>query len=311
MSAKIIKYSVDPSGDNRIITLHARYWRGIHSELMTHRVFSRNARSSRAVPVITMLNEVRTDPFVPRHWGANQKGMQAGEECNESITVAMPHPTDYLNVTREEAWLRARDEAVRWAEGYMKAGYHKQIANRLLEPFMYIDTLITATEWDNFFELRDDKAAEPHIRDLAQEMREAIMAAEPEILWPGQWHTPYVDFVPGTDDFFMCNEWGDDHASGDDMPRVSDNFAQDLAIRLSVARCARISYRPFDGNADMGSELKRYHDLVVARPIHASPAEHQATPDKLARDSMWKTWDNAHQHRNFRGWRQYRAMIGA
>ena len=308
MSAVVIADSVHQSGDHRILSIHANYWRGIHAEVMTHRVFGRNARSSRAVPVATMLKEIIENPFVPRHWGANQKGMQAGEECNNLVGLRF-EGSDFIQYRREQAWIEASKQAVQMARAFSEAGYHKQIANRLLEPFMYIDTLITATEWDNFFELRDHPAAEPHLRDLAQEMKEAIRDSEPRVLGPGQWHSPYFDWSPGSEDWTSVLNWASDHMSGDDLPRVSPAFPIDLALRLSVARCARISYKPFDGNADVGAELKRYNDLVVARPMHASPAEHQATPDVPYDDGTGR-WTHKGQHRNLVGWRQYRAMIG-
>lgn len=314
MSAIIIADSVHQSGDHRILSIHCNYWRGIHAEVMTHRVFGRNARSSRAVPVARMLREVEENPFVPRHWGANQKGMQAGEEHNALVDIGLDY-NHIITRNREDAWLWGRDRAVEVVRGFSEAGYHKQIANRLLEPFMFIDTLITATEWDNFFELRDHKDAEPHLRDLAQEMKEAIAQSEPRVLKPGEWHTPYFDWDPEGKDWEAVEAWNLDHLSGDDLPRVGNSFAIDLALRLSVARCARISYTPFDGQGDIASELLRYQQLVVSHPMHASPAEHQATPDETAivrpgTPYAQYAWANKHEHRNLKGWRQYRAMIG-
>jgi len=245
-----------------IYTLRLRYPRILHSEVMTHRTFSRNARSSRAVPVQKMLDEVRNTPFVPWHWGANQKGMQATEECNELIKFRND------TVSREAAWLRARDNAVSAAEGFMNAGYHKQIPNRLLEPFMWIDTLITATDWANFLWLRDHEAAEPHLQDLARLVRQALDECVPQTLEENQWHTPYVD---------------------------------DQDLRVSAARCARISYTPFDGNGDRDSEIARYDSLIGSDRVHASPVEHQALPDP--------TNYAPHLHGNLTGWIQFRKTI--
>lgn len=273
MFAKVILASRPTNGAPPIITMHWRYPRIIHSEVMTHRKKSKNARSSRAVPVATMLKEIRSDPFVPWHWGANQKGMQAAEECNElvefhSINVGDPTPDDY---TREEAWLEARDRAVEIAEAYMNAGYHKQVANRLLEPFMWMDTLVTSTNWSNFLHLRDHGDAEPHFHDLAGLVRTAIVGVEYQELRPGQWHLPYIPHWERADivKVITGKSWNEDWDE-------ADNWAM---AKISAARCARISYAPFDGNPSIERELERYHGLVSSSRIHASPLEHQATPD--------------------------------
>lgn len=296
-SVKIIAHSISDQGIP-LVTLHARYWRGIHAEVMTHRVFSRNARSSRAVPVATMLEEIRNDPFVPKHWGKNQKGMQATEECDESVLVRsmnwMAGHESQMSCSRREAWLLARDRAVEVAEGYMNAGYHKQIANRLLEPFMWIDTLITSTDWANFMALRDHKDAEPHIRDLAQLIKEALGKFTPKEMRFGDWHLPYIS----NDELDM---WAGDDPDGADLGE-----AVNIGKKVSAARCARISYAPFDGDSTLSGELRRYNQLVENWPVHASPVEHQATPDVHHPTRGWMARTN---HRNFRGWLQHRAFI--
>jgi len=295
--AKIICHSISPQGIP-LVTVHLRYWRGVHSEIMTHRSFSRNARSSRAVPIQKMIDEVRKDPFIPRHWGKNQKGMQAAEECNANVWLPNPFAkSGETELDRREAWLWARETALDAALGFMNAGYHKQIVNRLLEPFMWIDTLVTATDWANFMALRDHKDAEPHIRDLAQLTKEAIAASSPRELKPGDWHLPYIK---GEELDFWFN--GEDQS-------LDFEGGYDIARRVSAARCARISYSPFDGNSSLEAELDRFDKLVTTQPVHASPVEHQATPDSLYRGHREKKWNFPDQHRNFRGWRQFRAMI--
>lgn len=274
MFAKVILASKPTNGAPPIITIHMRYPRIIHGEVMTHRVFSRNARSSRAVPVKTMLKEIRETPFIPWHWGKNQKGMQATEECNELVGMDpwAANGTNWVaTMYREDAWLRARDHAVNAAEAFAKAGYHKQIVNRLIEPFSWIDTLVTSTSWANFFHLRDHKDAEPHFYDLAVLVKEAIAGAEFQTLEPGQWHLPYVDWK----DTDPVREFLRDNF---DRPPTANEYQQTYR-KLSVARCARISYAPFDGDGSIQKELERYDLLVGSSPLHASPAEHQATPD--------------------------------
>jgi hypothetical protein len=279
MFAKVVLASKPTNGAPPIITIHARSPRIIHGEIMTHRVFSRNARSSRAVPVATMLKEIRETPFVPWHWGKNQKGMQAGEDHNEEIDSFGWGHNQFTEQTRSSAWLIARDNAVMAAQAFANAGYHKQIVNRLIEPFSWIDTLITSTSWANFFHLRDHDMAEPHFHDLAVLVKEAIAGAELQTLEPGQWHLPYVDYND-TDPIreFLHSSLG--------RPPAPEEY-QESYKKLSVARCARISYKPFDGDGSIEKELERYEMLVGSSPLHASPAEHQATPDKLLNRTIY------------------------
>ena len=300
------------TGPNTLVlhTLHLRYPRIIHAELMTHRVFSRNARSSRAVPVQTMLVEVRETPFIPWHWGKNQKGMQAGEECNEPVLIpdwddinfhGKPHLRSY---TREEAWLHARDKGVDVAEAFMKAGYHKQLANRLLEPFMWIDVLVSSTDWDNFLWLRDHKDAEPHLQDLARLVKQAIVEAEIQMLEEDQWHLPYIT---NADRHQLLVDSG--RLAGERYQKIvgtNDHF--DWLKMISAARCARISYAPFDGDASYERELERYNQLVTSDRVHASPTEHQAQVDHFNRE--YQEWDEKPLSGNFApGWIQHRKLI--
>lgn len=307
MFAKVILASRPTNNAPPIVTIHAHYPRPIHGEVMTHRVFSRNARSSRAVPVATMLKEIRETPFVPWHWGKNQKGMQATEENDEPIISKQftLEPVDGMYfeeltaLEHDEAWRRAANQAADWAEGFSKAGYHKQIANRLIEPFSFIDTLITSTSWANFFHLRDHKDAEPHFHDLAAMIRTAIDEAEYQTLEPGQWHLPFAnreEDVAAIEDYL------------EPYPETTHSTV-DYLKRLSVARCARISYKPFDGDASIEKELERYELLVGSTPLHASPAEHQATPDTLD-NYPGAEWDNPYLAGNLGpGWIQYRKTL--
>lgn len=274
-------------------TLLLRYPRWVHAEFMTHRQFSRNAASSRAIPINKLIQDVLDNPAIPIHWGKNQPGMQAHEECDAPTHIGgdiILTADEDTWMERRNAWLTARDCAVHIASAYADAGYHKQIVNRLLEPFAHVTVLVSATEWDNFLELRDHEDAEPHIAMLAREVR-ACLEREDDIqtLQPGEWHLPF------TEDY--DNEFGE-------------------IIKLSTARCASTSYKTVDG-FDMTLEraIALHDKLVSSRPIHASPAEHVAQADELkvtydARNHRTHTeWANPDQHRNFRGFRQYRAMI--
>ena len=269
ISAKIIADSISPAGI-RLTTMQLVYPRMVHSEFMTHRLFSRNASSSRAIPVAKMIEAVKKDPAMPVFWGKNQPGMQAAEEVEDKGLAV-------------NLWLRARDNAVRQAEGLLELGLHKQIANRILEPWQHIHVVVSATDYDNFFHLRLDKDAQPEIQALAKEMWIAREQSVPKLLQYQQWHLPYIRPEE------MLAEYG-----------------LEALRRVSAARCARVSYLKHDGEQpDFGEDLALFDRLAGRHPIHASPLEHQATPDIFS----WGHWTNPHLHGNFTGWVQYRKTI--
>jgi thymidylate synthase ThyX len=208
-----------------------------------------------------LIQDIIDNPVAPTHWGKNQRGMQAGEELSDE--------------DRAEAimvWNLARTDALRHARWLANLGTHKQIANRILEPFAHINVIVTATEWDNFFDLRDHPAAQPEIAELARVMRKALDESEPRVLGEGDWHLPYLtqDELAGALSLY-------------DQPRVS------------AARCARVSYMTHDGaKPDAGKDLALFEQLASER--HMSPMEHQATP--------CDDWC-----RNFKGWRSFRAVM--
>lgn len=288
ISARVIKDSRCAVSGKRITTLLLRYPRFIHAELMTHRVFSRNASSSRAIPVERMIEDILADTAMPIHWGANQKGMQADEECTNLVMG------EFNTRSREDAWLFARDQAIKVAGAFHRAGYHKQVVNRLLESFMHINVLVTATEWENFLALRDHKAAEPHMQMLARATNQAMAESVPLLLMEGQWHLPWVEHA----------DW--ERIRAENMADHGTEWSIDsplgTLIKISVARCARLSYNNFDGKVSTTAEdLALYNKLVGEQPIHASPAEHQATPDPWCREQP--KWGN------FRFWKQYRKFL--
>lgn len=277
ISAKIIADSISEAG-KRITTLQLCYPRFIHAELMTHRVFSRNASSSRAIPVSKMIEQVRTNPAMPIHWGKNQAGMQAKEELDAEHKAVV-----------QDMWLTAARHAAELAHHMMEAGAHKQVVNRILEPFQWIHVVVTSTEWGNFFELRAHEDAQPEIHHLAVMMREAMDASTPVLLHLGEWHLPYVSAEERMD---------------------NDLFIED-AKKISAARCCRVSYLKHDGHAStIEEDLALCDRLVGARPLHASPFEHQATPDVLVPDvQVGAHWKQQHLHGNFVGWIQHRKLI--
>ena len=286
----------------RLTTLQLRYPRIIHAEFMTHRVFSRNASSSRAIPVKRLIQDVIDDPFIPKYWGKNQKGMQASEECNEMLKVGRYAPWEYTRMTREEAWLLACNNAIQSAREFSDAGYHKQVVNRLLEPFSHINVLVTSTQWANFLHLRAHPDAEPHIQELAYCIDEALASSKPEVLHPGAFHLPYI-----TDD-----DWSQYPQDVMGYSGREDGFTYDEALdhllKVSVARSARVSYLTREGRKTLhGDDIQLYNDLVGSSPLHASPTEHQATPDTMDESGNWK---NPMLGGNLGpGWIQYRKTL--
>lgn len=310
ISAKIIAYSMSVTGQ-QIITWELEYPRFIHAELMTHRVFSRNAASSRAIPVATMIEVVRTSPAMPEHWGKNQPGMQANYELQE------PERADVI-----AWWQSAANEAAFIAAKMDRLGAHKQIVNRILEPFQHMKTIVTATEFDNWYWLRNHPDAQPEIRVLAALMWEKLQSSVPEELSAGDWHVPYYNagvWVP----CFEVNQTGEEVATDQHGTTLAD------ALAISASCCAQVSYRKLDDSLEKA--LAVFKRLVDSKPVHASPFEHQATPLRAEAgwdsDRPWyngvntldaRTWEKGITHAdregslwsgNFKGWIQHRQLI--
>lgn len=314
INAEVICDSISSQG-HRLTTFKLRYPKFIHGEFMTHRVFSRNASSSRAVPVAKNIEEVRSDALraVPVFWGAEQKGMSPGGELDDttkSMRWKDRFDTDNWGgepVTPKEyairVWYYAALDAADRAELLMNAGVHKSIVNRVIEPWLHINVVVTATEYMNFFGLRLDSGADPTMRALAEAMWRAYNESKPQKLAPGEWHLPFVE----NQDFY---EWIADNKV---KYESHDKLGRDRLIRVSVARCARVSYLSFDTGkrSTIEEDLKLYDRLVGAQPMHASPAEHQATPDEEVLDMMDcpHGWKHSSQHGNFTGWRQFRKLL--
>lgn len=264
IEAKVILDSVSHKGV-RLTTFQLKYHRFIHSELMTHRVFSRNASSSRAIPVMKVLRQVWSDPAIPIHWGQNQPGMQANAQLD-----------GWKKTAARTLWKLAGKVACVFAYAMVKVGLHKQVANRILEPWQFIHVVLSATTFDNWFALRDHSDAQPEIRELAQKMRKALNGSHPARLKPGQWHLPYLTFS--------------------ERAVLSTGTAR----KVSAARCCRVSYLKHDGKeSDIFEDEKLCDRLTKSKPIHASPFEHVASP-----------LDNSNlRSGNFQGWMQYRELV--
>lgn len=279
IKATVIADSVHHATGTRITTFELVYPRFIHSEFMTHRVFNRNASSSRAIPTSKFIEQVRNEPVMPSHWGKNQKGMQAEEE----LTPMEIEDAKFI-------WDNAASAAAVYAEQLRRGQVHKQIVNRILEPFTHIRVVVTSTSWANFYGLRDHKDAQPEIRELAQAMRKAHDESVPFKINQGEWHLPYIT----DDDFYYARQHCKHNRITRDEP--SSQEIHGLLLKVSAARCARASYNNFEGRpSTLEEDNALFAKLVEDQPIHASPTEHQATPmlfgDKFTNNQNPVTWE--------------------
>lgn len=270
IEAKVIADSISATG-KRITTLQVKFHRFILPEFNTHRVFSRNFSSSRAIPTKKLLEQVRTDPAMPVHWGVNQPGMQAAEELD-----------DILKQSAKRIWVEAANKAADEAEALASLGdkgVHKQIVNRLIEPFLWANGIVTSTEWQNWFDLRAHEDAQPEIHALAVCMKHAMNSSNPQLLQQGEWHLPYL------------------------TEEEKKMYGNDLGAQISAARCCRVSYLKHDGTKpNVDEDLALFERLAGAVPLHASPLEHQATPDAAGIAETFALQGN------LKGWIQYRKL---
>ena len=280
VEAKIIADSLG-TGDlpQRLTTIQIKYHRFVLAEFNTHRMFSRNTSSSRAIPVKTLMKRMNENPAIPVKWGINTKGMQAAEFYTDPEDIA----------ALEADWLELRDIVQAFVQERFldKWNLHKQIANRPLESWMYTYQVVTATEWDNFMNLRCHPDAQPEINAIATEMRRVLEASEPEILEPCDWHLPYV-------------EEEDVMAAWDLITHEPDDCelqVLQLLQKVSTARCARVSYKTHDGQTPSFESDVKLHDMLLASG-HMSPFEHAA-----------KWIDSPNMYGNFRGFKQYRKFL--
>jgi len=271
IKAEIVADSVNDLGD-RITTFVLVYPRFIHSEIMTHRSFSRNAASSRAIPLKTFVDRILEDTASPIRFSKNKKGMQA----NEYLTPEGEARSKII-------WKNARDHMIECARQLADIGVHKQHCNRLLEPFIHMKMIVTATDFDNFFALRDHPDAQPELAELARCMKKKLDASGPVL------RTEYNDMhLP-----FISEE---ERESGD----MGDNKFLSSMIVKSVARCARVSYDKVEGGeSDIQNDLRIFLQLGQSKPIHASPFEHVAIPESQP----------GFKSRNFKGWTQFRQVV--
>lgn len=283
-SVKVLTDSIN-TWNIRLTTLEITYPRIVHAEFMTHRVFSRNAASNRAIPGKKLISMVESEPFIPLTWPMEQKGMVGGDVLDyETSTKAI------------EIWINARDDAVTHAKRLAELGIHKSLPNRLLEPFQWITVIVTATEWGNWFNLRNHDDAEQHIRKLAEMMLETMELSEPKLLKPGEWHLPYIseeDRIEIPDLAKKLINYEEKYRGNDASEFLAIYTGLTLA-KISAARTARVSYLNHGGGRDLEQDIQMCEGKLIV-PGHWSPLEHPC----VSQDS--REWRG-----NVRGWKQLR-----
>lgn len=288
ITATVIADSVSPD-NKRMTTMEIEYPRFILAELNTHRMLSKNSASSRAIPVQAMHDHIRQNTAEPVAWGINRPGMQAKEYLDTEDT------TEAIML-----WHQARDNALEISEAMSDLNLHKQIVNRITEPWMMMKTVISGTEWTNFFWLRAHADAQPEIQVLAQKMRDAYVGSTPQKLHPGDWHLPYIHTERNSSNRLVYFD-----QTGEPMTLVD-------ARVVSASCCAQVSYRKNDDSLAKANKI--FDQLIKSVPAHASPIEHQATP--MQPGMGFAELGVTHQTRNMeywsgnlRGWIQFRKLV--
>lgn len=294
ITAKIIADSESDDG-NRMTTMEIEYPRFILAELNTHRMLSKNSASSRAIPVRAMHKHIRENTAAPVSWGINQPGMKAREDLvGADLSWA------------KYTWSKARDSAIDYAQQLADLSIHKQITNRITEPWMLMKTVISGTEWANFFWLRNHPDAQPEIQVLASKMKHAMDESNPEYITYNEWHLPYVRSVRNR---YGTLEYLD----------TENNLMSLVDARVvSASCCAQVSYRKSDDSLEKAQRV--FAQLIESVPAHASPIEHQATPMPYEVMCAYEpeTWVDGVTHvsangdlwsGNLRGWVQFRKLI--
>jgi len=284
--SKILKDSITETGE-RLTTFELEFPRFILPEFNTHRILSKNVASSRAIPTITMIKMVWDNPACPVRFGKNQSGMQSKEDL-----VGIKHAISKF------LWHASGKVACVFAWGLYKSNCHKQIANRIIEPWSHVKVVTTATEWGNYFNLRNHPDAQPEIQELARIMQWDYDASTPTILKQGEWHLPYIDDYKVVSDDECVFEFNEINLSD--------------AIKLSSSLCAQVSFRKSNESIEKACSI--YDRLILSKPAHFSPFEHQATPiiksEEFDQDGVTHKDCNGNLWSgNLKGWIQNRQLL--
>lgn len=307
---------MSPDG-RRLTTLEVTFPRFILAEVNTHRMLSRNSASSRAIPPEKQIDRVVNDPFVPETFNRRVKGMGVGDALvGAEADAARTH------------WLAARDHAVFCAEKLLKLDCDKSRINRLLEPFMWHTAIISATEWSNFFGLRNHPAAQPEFQIVAQLMREAMNDSVKDIqqLDYDQWHLPLITREELAQ---LCAMREGLSPTERFEPKSLDQWITEYKL-VSVRRCARVSFDRHTDTEPWEKSIEQARKLMTNG--HLSPFEHVARPFNSGQWARIRRIQEAERKRlelaqvvpanqidlmldsmefvgNFRGWVQYRKEI--
>ena len=324
ITAKVICDSISEQGI-RITTLEVEAPRIVLAEINTHNAISKNCSSTRAITLKKAIQQIRDNGFEPLYLGKKQSGMSAEIEIDsESKLHAL-----YL-------WSEAKDEMIHIVERLdEECELHKQISGRLLEPFQMVKQVLTATDWENFFNLRLHRDSQPEICMLAYKIYKAIEASVPNTLRCGEFHLPYLEisqdqYNPKNTYYYIWNV--DNTGTETDGYKFENTLTLDQAIKYSITRCASVSYRTEEMTLEKSQDI--YKRLLEADVLHSSPAEHVATPivekfeyfDKEDLDTGYEvnlplhpdSWEKGITHvnrqgelcsANFRGWIQYRHTL--
>ncbi len=301
ISAQIVADSKNLFG-NRLTTFVLTFPRYILAELNTHRMLSKNSASSRAIPFKKMISAVKENPFIPLNWMKDHSGMQGNEYWTNEHDIQ----------NRVDAWLAARDSAATHAEILNESlGVTKQLANRILEPFMWHTVILSGTEFENFFSLRCSEFADIHIQRLGYEMLEAYNASTPKLLNEGEWHIPFGDNIDNDQVIKLTAE------PKVNLEKTWNERITEAKLKIAIARCARVSYTVVgeEGKVDnYENDIKLFDRL--ANSGHYSPFEHvgRAMDDKeFAFDSSFNADDGEEGTTgwsgNYRGFIQYRKTL--
>lgn len=329
ISVKILAHSISELGEP-LLTYELIYPRIVHAEALTHRLFSRNSASSRAIPIKKMNETILEDVAMPTRFGKANKGMQDAGEHDTPVTITQEITLDFkdlvaqlakyglfqplatdagpitlqkqITLPPEEAWKHSAESAIGYSNAFADAGYAKQVCNRLTEAYQHMKVVLTSSTFDNWFNLRNHESADPTIKALAAAMLDAYNSSTPHRLLKGEWHVPY----------YKEGYWKD---AGNGLDEHGNSL--EYALKISTSQCAQVSFRTTDDTIEKAERI--FKVLLGDDPKHASPSEHQATPIVIPDEErdLWREVDGVtHVDRygdfwsgNLRGWIQHRQLI--
>lgn len=260
--AEIIGDAINTMTGVRLTSFQVTFHRFVLAEFNTHRMLSRNAASSRAIPVHKQVERMFKEDVQPLHWGLAQKGMQAQHELD-----------GWRKQVARLLWSGLRFVNAVGALALAKLGTHKQIANRVIEPYTTCTMIVSATEWKNFFALRAHPDAQPEFQALAKLMQQCYNESTPKEIQPGRWYIP-------------------------ERYDIGEQYDLRTRLQAAVGKIARVSYLTHEGKADVEKDILLFNRLISGKPIHASPLEHVALATTGINSGNFEA-----------GWKQFRHIV--